>query len=267
MKLQKIISIIFFILLCRTAFSADENFHVITNKELPNKLGTFREIQFNTSDNQNETLYAALLNQQYNASLHLHESKIQILADYLDELSRHNDFIIGINGGFYQPNFTPAGLFIYKGKKIKRLAHSSLFNACVVINKNNKILLKTLNQCTETDNVMQTGPLLLKNGKADTTNIQRLKAKSKLDDFFNPHKRTMLALTNDNQLLIITTTQISLIDAANFLQQHPEAFGATKIKMAVNLDGGSSTGMYVRFPNEPFYFHELKHVKTFIFIN
>lgn len=88
-----------------------------------------------------------------------------------------------------------------------------------------------------------------------------------MKDFFGPHKRTLLALTNQNELLMVTTSQLNLMDLANFLQNYPAAFGANQIKTAVNLDGGSSTGMYIRFPDEPFYFHELKHVKTFIFID
>lgn len=268
MKIGKLISFLFTALLYTTAFSAENKFHLVSQKELPNKLGTFREIEFTASNNQTATIYAATLNEKYRAHLHLHESKIQFLADYLDTLSRHHDFSIGMNGGFYQPDFTPVGLFIHQGKVIKPLVHNSLLKICVIVDKNNKIQLETdLDQCVKADNAMQTGPLLIENGKINSKlqGIQKLSGSMK--DFFEPHKRTLLALTNQNELLMITTSQLNLMNLVNFLQNNPAAFGVTQIKTAVNLDGGSSTGMYIRFPDEPFYFHELKHVKTFIFID
>jgi len=268
LQLRKIIGILLAIILNSSAIAVEENFHVITKKTLPHQLGIFKEIEFSTANHQTSTIYAAILNQHYRARLHQHESKIQFFADYLDELSRHNDFVIGINGGFYQPNFTPAGLFIYQGKMIKPAARSSLLKTCVAINKNHKITLEThLDQCANTDNAMQAGPLLIQNGKVNI-NLKFMQEKSpSMKDFFSPHKRTLLAITNENQLLMIVTSPVMLGDLANFLQNYPQAFGVSKIKTAINLDGGSSTGMYVRFPDEPFYFHELKHVKTFIFVN
>lgn len=267
MKYLKIMMICIITLFCVTAFSAGKNFEIMTKKDLPNQLGTFQQIELTTSDNQISTLYAAILNQRYHAYLHLHETKIQFFADYLDTLSQTYPFMIAINGGFYQPDFTPLGLFIYQGKKIKSLMQSSLFTSCVVINKDNKLMIETnVTECLKTDNAMQTGPLLIQNGKIND-HLQALQEKSNsIRDFFSPHKRTILALTSENKLILIVTSPLSLIDAANFLQNNPDAFGATRIKVAVNLDGGSSTGMYIRFPDEPFYFHEVKHVKTFIFV-
>ncbi len=267
-KWQKILFFIITSLLFSTAFADQNNFKIVRKKELPKQLGIFREIEFTTSNNQTGTIYAATLSQQYQAHLHLHESKIQFFADYIDALSRHHDFIIAINGGFYQPDFTPVGLFKYQGKIIKPLTRSSLLKSCVIINKENKITLETnLSECTKVNNAMQTGPILIQDGKINTE-LKRMQTKSKsMVDFFDSHKRTLLALTNENQLVMLTTSSLSLMDVANFLQNNPEAFGTSKIKTAVNLDGGSSTGMYVRFPNEPFYFHEIKHVKTFIFVD
>ncbi|HSW68592.1 MAG TPA: phosphodiester glycosidase family protein [Gammaproteobacteria bacterium] len=263
---RKLRSFLLIITLLSSIAISEESFHLIEKKELPNQLGTFREIEFN--HDQTATIYTALLNPEYHARFYQDESKIQFFASYLDELNRHHDFTIGINGGFYQPNFTPVGLFIYQGKMIKPLVHNSLLKACIIINKNQKIILETdLDQCLHADNAMQTGPLLIQNGKINP-HLQHLQTKSKsMQEFFDLHKRTLLAFTDENQIVMIVTSPISLMDLANFLQNHPHALGTKKIMTAINLDGGSSTGMYVRFPSEAFYFHELKHVKTFIFVN
>ncbi|HSW92956.1 MAG TPA: phosphodiester glycosidase family protein [Gammaproteobacteria bacterium] len=264
----RILSAFIILLFFSTAFSAEENFRIVDQKELPNQLGTFRTIEFNTSDHEAATLYAVTFNRDYHANFHLQENVIQFFANYLDAFTHNHDFIVGINGGFYYPDFTPAGLLIYHGKTVKPLVRSSIFKACVLIDSTQKIRLETdLDQCKKATNAMQTGPLLIENGKVNT-DLLRIQQKSKsLAAFFNPHKRTLLALTGQNRLVMITTSPLALFDVARFLQDHPDAVGATHIQMAVNLDGGSSTGMYIRFPDQPFYFHELKHVKTFIFIN
>lgn len=268
MKLQDAVHVIILFLFISSAFSAENNFHLIEQKELPRQLGTFREIELTTKETQGSIIYAVTLNQNYHSELHLNESQNQFFADYLDTLNQNHDFIIGINGGFYEPDFTPVGLFIYKGKKIKPLIHNSLLKSCVVINSNNKIQLETnLIACNQSTNAMQTGPLLIENGKINNK-LEEIKNKSEyIKNFFGLHKRTALAITNDNQIILLTSSQLTLIDLAFFLQNNPDAFGTSQIMTAVNLDGGSSTGMYIRFPDEPFYFHELKHVKTFIFIN
>lgn len=267
MKLQDAVRIFILFLFISPAISAEKNFHLIEKKELPKQLGTFREIALTAPDAANGIIYAVTLNQNYHSELYLHDSQNQFFADYLDSLSQDHEFIVGINGGFYQPDFTPVGLFIYKGKKIKPLVHNSLLKSCVIINNADKIQLETdLSACNRATNAMQTGPLLIDNGKVNTK-LQEIKNKSEsIKNFFDPHKRTALAVTTNNDVIMLTTSQFTLIDLANFLQNNPDAFGVTQIQTAVNLDGGSSTGMYIRFPEEPFYLHELKHVKTFIFV-
>ncbi len=249
-------------------FSAENTFHLIEKKELPHQLGTFRQIALTTSNAETSVIYAITLNQNYHARFYLHEGESQFFADYLDTVSQHQDFIIGINGGFYQPDFTPVGLFVNQGKKIKPLIHNSLLKSCVVITQSNQIQLETdLTRCARATNAMQTGPLLIENEKINAKLDDMPNKSESIKNFFGPHKRTALALTRENQLIMLTTSQLTLIDLANFLQNHSDAFGTGPIKTAVNLDGGSSTGMYIRFPDEPFYFHEIKHVKTFIFVN
>ena len=266
--MQRIVVMFSLLLFTLTAYARAENFHIIAQKELPVAAGTFRTIEWEMSDQQTGILYAVTFKPSYRAHFHWQENKIQFFADYLDTLSRHHDFMVGINGGFYQPNFTPAGLFIFQGKTIRPMVHSSLVKTCILIDQNRKIHLETPpDQCTRADNAMQAGPLLVENGAVNAALAALSERSPVMKDFFSPHKRTLLALADDRQLILITTTPFSLTDLARFLVAYPEAFGVKKIRLAVNLDGGSSTGMYIRFPDNPFYFHELKHVKTFIFID
>jgi len=79
MTLQKMIIIFIVTLFCRNVFSAEANFHVITTKELPNQLGTFRTIEFNRPDHQTVTLYAVTFNSPYRANFHIQANFIAFL--------------------------------------------------------------------------------------------------------------------------------------------------------------------------------------------
>jgi exopolysaccharide biosynthesis protein len=73
-----------------------------------------------------------------------------------------------------------------------------------------------------------------------------------------------LAQSSNNKILIIITSPITLLEAANILKNSPRIFGVDNIIMALNLDGGLSTGMYIRSKETQFYSAEKKQVKTFL---
>jgi uncharacterized protein YigE (DUF2233 family) len=266
--LLKIITGIIAIFACQPVFAVESEFQVMTKQALPNQLGTFQQVEFNAIDgNDPVTFYAATFNQRYHARVFQQEGEIQFFANYMDTLSESEDFIVATNGGFYRHDFTPAGLFIENGNVIRKAAHDSLLRTCIAINKKQKISLETnLNDCEHALYAMQTGPLLISDGKVND-GIATLQQKlPQMHDFFVPHKRTIVALSEKGELISIVTSPATLLDTATILQDYPDAFGVSKIKIAVALDGGSSTGMYVRFSDQPFYYQELKHVKTFLFI-
>lgn len=252
-----------------SAVDAENNFNLIKQQPLPKQLGDFRQIEFTLATEDDPVVfYAATLNENYRASIYQQPEKYQFFADYIDELSRKHNFVIATNGGFYRPDFTPAGLYIDKGKKLQEFAYHSLLKPCVVINKQQKIKLETSRQnCLNGFFAMQTGPVLIDNGEIQKSLTNKKVRTPKLQEFFGPKRRTLLAVSEDNQMIVIITSPIALSEAATILQNYSAAFGVKKIKTAINLDGGSSTGMYVRFSDDPFYFHEQRHVKTFLFID
>ncbi len=249
--------------------TTQDDFQVLAKQPLPNELGTFQQLVFPSDENNNPiTFYVATLNKKYRAKIFQQEGNTQLFANYIGGLSNDHDFIVAINGGFYHPDFTPVGLFIENGKTLQKASRGSLLKACIAISKKQKILIEpNVKDCLDADYAMQTGPLLIHQGKINYK-IPIIQENSiRLQDFFSPNKRTLLALSNDGTVIVITTSPATLLDVATILQNHSKAFGVDKIRIAVNLDGGSSTGMYIRFHDNPFYYHELKHVKTFVFFN
>lgn len=268
-NMRKIIYLALLSFFSCTALAADPDYKILSKKNLPDESGFFQVIQFNTTPDNSVTLYAATINQNYRATFHRQKESIQFFANYLDELSRQHDFIIGINGGYYEPSFIPVGLYIEQGKVIKPISHNNaLLKACITLNKNQKIKLETnLENCLNADYAMQIGPLIIDHGQINPR-LQATPERSKfMQKFLAPHRRTLLAFTSENKLVVITTSSATLFDLANFLQKHAAIFDAGKLTMVVNLDGGSSTGMFVRLDEAPFYYHEIHHVKTLIFIS
>lgn len=249
-----------------TSCADNASFNVLEQRELPRQLGIYRHIEFKL-DNAID-VYAVTLNDNYRARIYQQPEKIHLFAKSISDLSHEQNFILGINGGFYTTDFEPAGLYIDQGKILHNLKRSRLLNTCIGINREQKLFLgKQRETCLHAYYAMQTGPLLINQGIVNT-NLKTLQAKAKnLQEFFEPHRRTILAESNDKQLLVIITSSTTLLDLATILTKYPQAFGVNKIVTALNLDGGASTGMYIGFPDNPFYFAEIKWVKTFVLFN
>ncbi len=247
-----------------SALPETNNFHVFTERELPNQIGSFRHVQYSLDDNID--IFATIFNDKMHAKIFRQPMSNQIESNQLHEIINQGGYIVGINGGFYTKTFQPAGLFIENGTFVHSIARSKLLTTCVRINRDNKIYLeKNRENCLDANFAMQTGPLIIDQGEISPEVYPQVNKKLKLDSFFSKNRRTILAETIDHQILAIVTTPSTLIQVANVLKNFPESLGVKKIKMALDLDGGSSTGMYVRFNKEPFYFFEQRHVKTFVF--
>ncbi len=238
----------------------------LEQKELPNQLGTYRHLQF-LSNNSIE-IYAVTLNDNYHARIYQQPEKNQWFAKSISDLTREQNVILGINGGFYSTHFEPAGLFIDQGQTLQGLKRSRLLNTCIGVDRDQKLFLgKQRGDCLHAYYAMQTGPLLIDHGNVNQ-NIKTLEQKSKnLGTFFAANRRTILAETSDGKFIVLITPSATLLEIAGILKNYPAAFGAKKIVIALDLDGGASTGMYIHFPDNPFYFSEIKWVKTFVFFN
>jgi len=242
-----------------TLYAANQNFTALEKKSLPNHLGHYQHIQ--VSSDETIDLYAAVLNEGYTTHLYVQPEKNQHEAKTLHELSVENSFSIGINGGFFTPNFNPAGLFIQEGKTIKRPVKNSLLRSCVGINHQKKMHLgTTIESCAADQDAIQTGPVMIEAGKIH----DQIKNPPYRKEFFAPHRRTILAQSSDQKLLVIVTSAATLTDIAEWLNQHSDILGVHTIETALDLDGGASTGMYIRFEDSPFYFQEFKRVKTML---
>lgn len=229
---------------------------------LQNQLGSYRHILFPSRD---ITLDVVIFNDSYHAKIYQQKAIKQVAARSIREIAEENNASVAVNGGFYTPDFQPAGLLIENGKTLTKTSHDPLLVSCIQVNKSGRILLeKKTSRCLSAADAMQTGPLLIERGDMSPSINVLQRSLIDIASYFSPKKRTILAQSSDKKLLVIVTSPMTLSEAANILKNSPFIFGVSKITTALNLDGGRSTGMYVRSKEMPFSVPEGRPVKTFV---
>jgi len=141
--------------------------------------------------------------------------------------------LVGINGGFFTPNFKSLGLRISDGKQYSRLWSTSWWGVFSI--SHNKPHIQGLHQYRgkqATEFAIQSGPRLVINGQ-----IPRLRG--------GLAYRSALAITPKKQVVMIATngTPMTTTQLARIIKK-PESEDGLGCPDALNLDGGSSTQLY-----------------------
>jgi len=167
-------------------------------------------------------------------------------------VTKANQGFLGINGGFYTPEFQPLGLLVADGKKLSPLLNNRLLMGLVVIDSQGHLQLKWRGQSYKNAQfAFQSGPYIIKPG--GRRGIKKTSTQAKT--------RTVLAQSGD-KLLVMSTSAVSLYDLAAVLSRYPNAFGVNSIERALNLDGGRSTAMILRLPEKNLSIFALAPVRS-----
>lgn len=253
-----------------SAWFYKDTFKVVQENSLPNQLGTFRHIEFDLPSQSDEIhFYTINLQDNYKAKFYLQEAAAHVDAQFINQLMEKQNAFIAINGGFYTAKFKPVGLYIDNGQRTQRFVRHRLLTACLAIDEKQKFTIFSGNStaCLQAQNAIQAGPLVIDNGGVNPKLHYDNQKSGVTNEFLGPHRRTLIAETIDNKMILMITTPATLESIANLLTTHPDAFGVTKFKSVLNLDGGRSTGMFIRYPTLPFYSQEISPVKNLILIN
>lgn len=151
-----------------------------------------------------------------------------------DLMARHNA-IIGVNGGFFSPDLKPLGLRINEGKVKNPLKQTTWWGVFYTRNGAAHIVSqKEFRSDKSIDFAVQSGPRLVINGS-----IPSLKQSISY--------RTALGITPKGDVILVVTKTLpmSIQELAETMQKPTEEGGLDCIN-AINLDGGSSTQLYVR---------------------
>lgn len=147
----------------------------------------------------------------------------------IEQFGHHSKGLIAINGGFFDHQFRPLGLRINHKKIENPLKQISWWGIFYI--KNNKAHITRLRhfQNNNIDFAIQSGPRLIVKGKIPSL-------KPGLAD------RTALGITAQGKIIIVVSTNsvMSTHDLAHLLKSPP-----LSCVDAINLDGGSSSQLYV----------------------
>ena len=141
--------------------------------------------------------------------------------------------VAAITGGYFAPDFQPAGLVIQDGTQRRPLAQEGVLSGVIALDDVGG--LRLLTRTASLDGVrqaIQAGPFLIDPGGAVGVNPQRAVA-----------PRTVIALDDHGRLLLLATAALTLHQVATLLHDQAQVLGSERIERALNLDGGPSTGL------------------------
>ncbi len=166
-----------------------------------------------------------------------------------------NGCVAGCNGGFFLKNYAPSGLMIANNQSIGKWGTAKLLSGAVLVDGNGKASIIRRSEFTgNASELLQAGPFLVDNG----TPVNGLSRE-------NSRRRTFVLHDGGHQFAIGMSDAFTLNELSEILSL-PGAFGDKKIYRALNLDGGTSSGIfydrgrdYVNVHVEPF-----KRVRNFL---
>jgi len=168
-----------------------------------------------------------------------------------------------INGGFYQNNNKPLGLFISQGIEYGKEIRSNLVTGFFWQEKNGQRLVSRIKPEDIVDNldfILQTGPFM-------TVGDYRLKLVSD-----EKTRRMLLALDKNNKLYIISVTDKNNSFNGPFLSDLPQIFHLPDIQKHIavttllNLDGGAASYFYVSDGKTNFSLSEITPIGSLLCI-
>ena len=172
----------------------------------------------------------------------------------MNEMLRAAGAIAGVNGGYFHPDWRPAGLEIAGGQRVNAFERAKLLSGVFVVTKGRPRLVRS-GQYTPSSadtEALQAGPFLVEGGRA-VTGLNAGKSA----------RRTVVATDGKGRWALLTVSSVTLAEAAALLADAANWPGFA-ITQALNLDGGSSTALWVATEPEPFYAREFGAVRNFL---
>lgn len=173
----------------------------------------------------------------------------------LGSASQKRGVLAAVNGGYFHPDRTPLGLVIRQGEQVHAFERAKLLSGIVSVTPGAVNIQRTaaFKLSPAVREALQAGPFLVEDGKA-IIGLNDTKAAA----------RTVVFQDAKGRAGFLIAKSTSLADTAAILAT-PALFPDGKILRALNLDGGSSTALWVRGA-PPFYAREWKGVRNYLAI-
>jgi uncharacterized protein YigE (DUF2233 family) len=162
--------------------------------------------------------------------------------------------LAGVNGGYFDPDYTPIGLLIVDGKTIAPLQRARLLTG-VLTASSRGIQIARIGEFSRRrtlDAAVECGPMIVDLGRR-VAGLEATRAA----------RRTFAAVGSGDRAALGFCSDVTLADLSKILTaQFASDF---KIQRALNLDGGSSSGFWFKRQNgSTFSVPEQKTVRDFV---
>ncbi len=247
----------FFICIASLPAASNQRWHVIKTKELASLQGgaLLRSVTLQkNSAQEREAIVTAVLFSEKNDQLQVidNPTRDKTLAQVMQE----QHFLAGVNGGYFHPNGRPLGLVVSQGKIIhKEETAPRLLSGFVVVTKDKiKLLHVGESMPAGATEILQAGPFLI-NHQSSVSGLEKTRIA----------RRTFVATDGHGAWMLGVISPVTLAEAASILSTAASSFfSAHPLDRALNLDGGSSSALWVDLSPEPFSQSEIGRVRNFL---
>ena len=152
----------------------------------------------------------------------------------LSAIMKREKCICGVNGGYFDGEFKPIGLRISRGGTFSPLRRARMITGILLQSDRGIDVIRVgeFSHAKKITAAIQSGPFLVEAGK-------RVRG---LNDS-QLARRTFAGIADTDRALLGICSDVSLVELANILATLPVA-GNSKIRRAMNLDGGSSSAFW-----------------------
>jgi len=171
----------------------------------------------------------------------------------LADVMESRNALAGMNGGYFEPDFTPVGLVVAEGKTRQSFKKAKLLGGIVAVSPKGAVSILRSGRFDPKPGAyreaLQCGPMLVENSSPVVgLNSEKIA------------RRSVVATGSGGRVALVYLTSVTLDDAAKILAR-PDVFGTWSPASALNLDGGSSSGLWTRGGvSRP----EIKRVRNFL---
>jgi uncharacterized protein YigE (DUF2233 family) len=172
----------------------------------------------------------------------------------LDSALAEAGCVAGVNGSYFQADFRPVGLMIADGREIQPFEKAKLLAGVLAVRGTRLEIVRSSKFTKSSDlrQAVQCGPMLIE-GEQPTTGLNGERSA----------RRTVVATDGRGRWALIYLTSVTLADAARILTM-PGILGDWRPSTALNLDGGSSSGLWAATSPAPVSLPEFGHVRNYI---
>lgn len=148
----------------------------------------------------------------------------------------HAKALGGVNGGYFHKDYRPLGLVISDGKTLHGFERAKLLSGFVGVKQDGHVSILRSDKYdsgkSQFFQALQCGPMLVENNEVvPGLNDERIA------------RRTIVAKGSHGETALVYISSVTLADAARLLAV-PSILDTWKPRIAINLDGGSSSGLW-----------------------